>query len=469
MSFYKFKFKELLSFCGLILLLLYFLMIYFNIIIVNDWHRIYFPILVVVLLSYLHVKNDRFIMKMGANSVVLIYTIFSLLSLLVLLPIFPSIQNIRSSNTMKFLQYKELIPAISISCIGIIVFVIFTSLFSRKANKDNSIAKSIFGNGIKDMNDRNEPIADYVCKFSIFIMLLCLGYFTIFIISNLTFVTQGYGNRVFQTNGNAVYGYMIVVMALSFVMFITTCNKKNIYKGLFVFGLLCILHFMLGNRGEVFYPVLAGIAIYTKRGGTFNKKFVIMGIILSLILISFIRIIRVDGLSIRNISNTFTNFSIIEGIAESFGEMGFQISTITYMLRYLNNGGNLQHGYTIIYSFQNVLSKYIPMIPIPNINSPAAIKTIMPTDYFAFTNVGEAYFNFGIMGVIAFSIILSWYLVKNSKFTGTLFSELLNNMILVEIILWVRNSSATMPAYIFIAVALLVISYFVALPRKKIL
>ena len=393
MKLYKMNKISLFNLAALVLLLLYFIMIFYKIIIIDNWMSMYIPIILTVVFCYLTFKNNKFILSLGANSMFLIYTIFSLLSLLILLPFFPNIENIRSSASMSFLNYPELIPAICISCIGIILFTFFTSVFSCQ-DVTNLERKSIFGKGIADLKDRDNPIADKICNFSIIILLITFGYFLFFSVSNLDYFSNGYIYRRAVTNTDSLFSYFIVIMSLSIVMFFTTSSKTKLKYGIVIFALLSLIQLLLGNRGEVFYPILASIAIYRKRGGTFKKRHFYISIFIVLIIIPLIRIVRNIGVMSFDFDSFFKEFSILDSVAESFGEMGFQIGTIVYMLRYLTLGGFFQHGATFVYSFHYFLYTKFSFIPPVDLTSPASVKAIMPTNYFAFTNIGEAYFNF---------------------------------------------------------------------------
>lgn len=432
-----------------------FLLIYFDIIVVRDWNYLYVPMLLTVFFSIGLIATDKRILPFGANVMVFVYSVFSLLALLLLLPVFPEIENVRSAVSMSFLRYEELSKSICIACIGIITFVHATWIFSNKVGNGSERVK-IIGNGIEDIEKRNTSTADLIADYSIFLLALCLLYFLFFIATHLSYLAVGYTDRTASTANNSLLSHATVVMALSVAMLFTVADSKKLKIGIVLFGMISIVQFAMGNRGEVYYPILACIAAYTKRKGTFKKKTLVGGIVGSLLLISFVRVMRNQGAMSGNIMQILADISPLESIAEALGEMGFQIGTVAYMLRYLNLGGHLQFGKTLVYSFQTFLCKYIPFMPSPDITSPAAIKTIMPTNYFAFTNIGEAYYNFGLIGVYLFCILLAAYLVNTSKFCKNIFDEIFANMFLVELILWVRNSSATMPVYLAWTIVLLV-------------
>lgn len=444
----------------LIILLTYFLLILCNVISTpTEWMKLYFPMLLTTVMCFLTFKTNKKMISLGASTVILIYMVLSVLSLLLLLPIFPEIEHIRNAYSMSFLYYPELIPSICIGSIGIISFTIFSSIFANFKKDDTVNNIKLFGNGISDMEERTEPICDRVALFALIILIISLIYFLFLSLGNTGYFINSYGKRMSATNDNRLYSYFIIIMALSFVMYITTTNKKRIMYGIVVFALISLIQFLLGNRGEVFYPTLAAIAVYRKRGGTFKKKYFYIALCGVLIIIPMIRIVRNIGVLSIDFKSLVSSFNVFSAIAESFGEMGFQIGTITYMLRYLNTGGLLQHGATYVYSFHYFLYNKIPFLPAINLNSPAAIKTIMPTNYFAFTNIGEAYFNFGVIGVILFSGLLSFYLYKTEKKSKKLFLELFNNLMLVEMLAWVRNSSGTLPVYISWSIALIILAY----------
>ena len=469
MKLYKINKANIFCMIFLILLLGYFLLVFHNAIPVSsDWKKLYIPMLLTTIMSFITIKTNKKMVSLNANTVILIYMVISLLSLLLLLPIFPEIENIRSQYSMSFLYYPELVPSICIGCVGIISFTLFSSLISNFNKEDVDKKLSMFGSGINDMEENKNSLYEKISTFSLILLVFTLLYYVYFSITNIGFFSSTYGSRLSTTNSDRLYTYSVVIMALSFVMFITTTNRKKMKYGLIVFAMISMIQFLLGNRGEVFYPTLAAIAIYRKRGGTFKRRHLYIGTIGVLIIIPLIRIVRNIGALSFNYKTLIGSFNIFSVIAESFGEMGFQIGTVTYMLRYLNTGGLLQHGATYIYSFHYFLYNKIPFLPAIDLNSPAAIKTIMPVNFFAFTNVGEAYFNFGMIGVILFSFILAFYLCKTSKASKKLGFELFHNMMLVEMLAWVRNSSGTLPVYIAWTIVLIVLAFiFSSLVKTK--
>ncbi|MHC8970653.1 O-antigen polysaccharide polymerase Wzy [Priestia aryabhattai] len=452
---FRINIKNLVSIFIIMLFCIYFMGIYVNVIDINHWEKLQLPIVVfIIYCTYSLIKAPN-VLSLGANMMVYIYTVLSLLALVILLPWFPDIINIRSNYTMQFLGYPEMVEAISISCIGIAIFVCSTLLFSKIPIGVNRRA---FGRGIKDLDDKEwYPSIAY---FSFIVLAFAAGYIILQVVLTPQIIISGYSYYNAEVRSDNLFAYAVNLFAFSIVVLVNVGDKKLIKKGLIIFAVASVVLFLMGNRGEVYYPLLAVIAVYTKRGGTVKKKLFFIGIIGSLTIISFIRVFRTVGLSGFKISEVGATFSPVSAIMESLGEMGFQIGPTTYMLRYLNEGGDYRFGGTILYSFSNAYHRFLPVISQPDSASPSAIKTIMPTDYYAFSSIAEAYYNFSIFGIIAFCILIAWILTKNNYRNKNIYIEIGSSMFIVALIQWVRNTSAVLPIYI-IYITFIVVGSFI--------
>ena len=421
----------------LIAFLIFFLIKYYSLTKIDSWTSLCFPSFCSIVISFVLLLRNNNIKKLSNTNLYFIYSVLSLFGLVLLLPFFPELRNMRSEYTMSFLNSNLLKKAILISIIGLIVYVLSTIFFVKLKNKKNKLDEQETNNTEMTIeNSCNKKIAGFFTL----ILIISLFYFSYYIIAHYNYIFN-YSIRV--TVSNSIFNYFTIIMALSFVLIISFGNKNQIIKGIIIFGLCAIINFLLGNRGEIYYPIFAGIAVYSKRNGKFNKKIVFLGLISSLLLISFVRVYRNHDFSINTIANSF---SPTTSISESIGEMGFQIAPFTYMLEYLENTKNFQHGKTFVYSIKVFLSRHIPLIRPPVDNSPESIVGIMPASGFGFTNLGEFYYNFGLIGVILFSVAISKYLVDFSKIKGK-YLTIFNDLFFVEIIALVRNSSSTLPVY----------------------
>lgn len=451
----KIYYQDIFPFLSMILSLVFFFCTYYEIIVLKNINDFFIPVTLTVVLSmYIFIKNKN-IISLGSSMFIYFYSMVTLLGVIISFPLFPELVNLRSDLYMDFLNYPELNKAVSLSCIGINTFVILTDIFSNVLRNKNYKKTKIIGGGLASFSTKSTKKTKVLGNTALLLQLFCLLYFLLF------FLSSGYGSAYAdihsQASSNGVYGHMLIVMVLSITTIFTVGTKKQMKLGILIFIFLAFIHLSFGNRGEIYYPLLAILAIYHKRGGTFKLRTVLVGLFGSLLLISSIRLIRVDG----NFSTLLDTFSPIKAVGESIGEMGLQISTVTYLLSYLNMGGKYQLGYSVVYSFQNFFSKYLSFLPNVDPLSPAAIRTVMPIDNVGFTNLGEAYFNFGLAGVILFYAVLSFYFVFADFKEQNVYFKIFNGMFLVWVLTWVRNSSSSMPSYMAWMILLLMIYYTV--------
>ncbi len=455
--FTRLKIRTIIDMIAVTMLVVYFLFVY----IYNQSANVeyYWPMILLIVFSFDMLTSDDCLITLSASYVVYVYTIFTLFGFVALYPMFPEIENIRSQYTMSFLKYSELSKAVVIASVFVGLYSVFAVIFSH-VNTQNLHTK-VIGNGIKDLDCTSSEKYKSITYISIAILTICTLYFIYYALTHSDIFSMTYEARSVLTNNDSIFVHFTKIMGLAFVMAISTADRKQMLIVLGVFSVCAVFHFLIGNRGEVYYPVFAFIAVYVKRNGTIKRKTLIIGVLVSLLAISAIRAVRGRGNISGGVIDYFMNVSPVTAMAETLGEMGFQIATITYMLRYLGTGGMLMHGSTLLYSMQVFWCKYLPFIPQPDTNSPAAIKTIMPADYFAFTNVGEAYYNFAIVGVVLFAVFLAYFMVLTGKKHENIFVELFFNMLLIVNLSLVRNTTASLMVYLaWIIVLILIVRLF---------
>lgn len=455
----KNHFQSLIPFLCLLISLIFFSCIYSDIITIKNLNSFLIPIVLTIALSFYIFITNKNIISLGSSMFIYFYSVITLLGFVVFLPIIPNLYYLRSDFYMDFLNYPELNKAISLSCIGLNIFVLSTCIFSNTLENKNLKQTKVLGKGFRLFSPQSNKETKLIGNVALILQLISLLYFIVFIFRN------GFGNIYANFHSSAansgVYGHALIIMAFSVTTVFSIGSKRQIKTAIFLFILSSIIHLSVGNRGEIYYPLLAILAIYHKRGGTFRLKTILVGFFGSLLLISTIRFIRVGGLTSNSFHTLINSFNPISAIGESIGEMGLQISTVTYVLRYLNTGGKFQFGSTILYSFQVFFSRYIPFLPYSNFLSPASIRPIMPIDNLGFTSLGEAYFNFGFIGVVLFLLFLSFYFVYVDFKETNIYFKIFNGMFLVWILTWIRNTSSSMPSYIAWMLFLLIGYYLI--------
>ena len=462
------KYRFVIDVCGSVLMLFIWMYIYVKATSYSEWLTLYPFILLGIFFSWDILNSSPKITLLSAPYVAYLYLIFTLFGFIVFYPIFPEIKNIRSATTMAFLSSRFLVKAIAISFIFVLLYSLSCVFFANLLFKKTS--SKVIGKGLSDLAESSKRKHDFALC-AIPVLGICVLFFWLYGLMHPSMFHLSYGDRTTDTSSDSIFIHATYVMALSVIIIFATGNKKEIVIGACLFACAAGFHFLIGNRGEIYYPLLACIAVYVKRKGTFKRKTIITGVIFSLLLITLVRTLRSSG-SIANSAGAYLlSISPLESIAEAFGEMGFQIGTIVYLLEYLSFGGIFQWGYTYLYSIQNFFSKYLPFIHSVDANSPAAIKTIMPTDYFAFTNVGEVYFNFGILGVIFFGFLFSYFLCKAAQGLRNMWCDLFIDMCIYMCLLLIRNTTASLMVNISWMIVLLIFcnifSKFVECIRSK--
>ena len=444
------RYKGIEMFCisSLWLLLLYFLLVGLEVIKIQSWENLYFPVLLTMICTILVFFTDKYVLLGGPNFALYLYTVISLFGLILFLPLFPEVEDIRSSTTMAFLRYTQMNNAIVISCISVIVFTLSTSIFSRMGS-ERRIRSALIGNGIKDIGGKDDIQSYNISIFGLLLLISCLIYILIFVALRPSLLAGSYTLYNQVVRHDTVFSYATIGFGFAIIIIFTCGNRKQIYMGISLFSIITLIEFLMGNRGEVLYPWLVCFAVYIKRQGTFKRRTMLLGIIGIVFLLLMINVIRETRTGIG--LNEALETGLILGIVEAFAEMGYQIGTIVYTLSYLQNGGEFMFGSTYIYSIQHYIAKFLPFIIKPIEDAPQRITTIMPLNYIGYTNVGEAYLNFGIFGCVIMMIALALLLIWLGRFKGTgrdVYREVFWNIVLFILISQVRNTSITVPIYL---------------------
>lgn len=326
-----------------------------------------------------------------------------------------------SSYTLRFLESPQLTNAILIGIMAIIVYTISATSNSKfKISLSNSKKKKTFS--------QTKNHSTLVCVGYIFLIIVFLFY-CYYITIGAFKIGRSYmefRNNVIATSD--IYAYILMLYSMGIIFIVATGTEKQIKIGIALYSLSAIILLLTGNKGEVFYSVLACIGVAKYRKFKINKKVMLLVSCIIFVIIPFITANRESG-----IMESFNNLSL--NFTDAFTEMGMQIRVSVYTLDEFANGTrSLMYGYSYYAPVINIVSKIIPFL---------GLRLTVPRDYnfltnyagMGFSQVAESYCNFGLFGVLIFFFVIGRTIARMEKkelnnyqlaFAGCLTSILIN-------------------------------------------
>lgn len=390
----------------------------------------------IVLISGLMLWRQSSISLLGFPGVYFLYMAFANLGAVVAsLLVQDPFSAYRTSSLLW--TYSDLLPyAIALAGIGVGVFVfvaiILSSLFGR------AVPTSL---GLDERGDRGLYMVG---------MLLLIGG-ALYMVSGIAvgILPIGVTYEAFKAATLELSGYAYVLFALTsgLTMVAATGNRRELSIGILWFLVSGVILLATGNRGEVLYPVAAAVAVVTRRGYRPNLGAVFTFFVTLFFIVPFIRDIRNDPPSA--VSGAMLRLQFTEPIVE----IGFQLRTVVATLNWTFGGEQFANGGTYMLPILRGASRIFPFIETPALQgNQMYIAGRLPTQ--GYSVIAEAYFNFGLLGILIVPAIIAAILVllgersTNSRslaFAGAISGILITN---------VRNSFLFVPGQMILVVVL---------------
>lgn len=399
--------------------------------------------IITVFLSYIYVFTINKYKKIGFHMIIMTYTFLSQFGFVIAYNFDPDSSIIRSMYSMRFMFMEQYTRAIEISLFACIVFVI-----SAKFDVKKFTFKKIKGDYSKQKMLKFEK-----ASFLLGMIIQAAGIILLYIVYKKT-NGLGYANRVNITNSIWWYGHLIIILSYAFCMMISNCSFKYWKYGLVLYLIIAIIHFALGNRGEVLYSALTCISIYYLKYKKINTKMLLIVALTLIIVIPFIREYRVS-FSIDTYS-----LDVKKNITETMAELGFQIAPTTYTVELIENGETYKFGGTYLYGIIDFIIRKIPLIGGLPSDSRYNVKYVMPQAGIGYSQVAESYYNFGFLGMGIFFLIFSKFVISlENNFTSDKSSpyiKMFSTLFIVELVNLTRNSSGTLMVYLSYIILLMI-------------
>lgn len=337
----------------------------------------------------------------GMTSVIMLYTILTQFGLVAIYYILGEtyLQNY-TSYTLRFLKSEQLSEAILLGTIAIITYAIAANVELTQKRIAMPFSRNVAENLSDNKGIVNIGYAFLIIVFLFYCFYLAIGAFTV------GGSYSEFRDNVISTSN--IYAYILMLYSMGIVFVIAAGDKKQIKIGIILYCLSAFILLMTGNKGEVFYSVLACIGVAKYRDFKVDKKLILLMCAIVFVIIPFVTANRETGIS-NSINNVSLNFT------DAFTEMGMQIRVSVYVLDEMVGGiRNLMLGYSYYAPVINIISKIVPFI---------GLRLVTPSDYnfltkyagMGFSQVAESYCNFGIVGIIIFFFVIGKMMAKKER------------------------------------------------------
>lgn len=318
------------------------------------------------------------------------------------------------------------------SSIGIVTFIIISLLLKR-----NTITSHLDGN-------KYLKILGYIL-----INLFTLA-FIYWILSGSINLTLAYSDFHSSLSRIKYYEIFLLFFALGITFVLANTKLSDMKFPIIIASIPIVLLLLTGNRGEIFYPLLAGLGVLVNRGFKVNWKYIVLILLVFFLLFPLIKETRnLDNIAFEEINIDYSS---------SLVEVGYALRPLSYTILWDEFGEDKGNGVSYFVALQRQAANILPMEEISYDNKPYSFRDRLPT--MGFSVLAEANYNFGKIGVIFIMsfIAVILYLLTNSyrpyllTFGAGLLAILINN---------IRNSFSFVPGHVIVLIILIIATYII--------
>lgn len=420
-----------------ILLLVFFFVLLFLLFYEGPINNKYLSVIVLILsvCEIITLISNRTVHNSGLLMIFFLYTLIVHNGFVIAYLFDENYIHFQSAASMAFVNNDFYNKAIIISNIVILAFVFSTEIVGKDL-QNIDYRKETYS------NDKNSGVvAANVVGLS---GLAFGGIYLAYIVYSRGLWMQGYAASLSALENNSLYIHVVVLTSLSMALLMAAGTEKGIKIGLILYGIIAVLHFSMGNRGEVMYAAVVCFALYSIRFNRIKFRHILILGGLVVILIPLVRISRELKLDMYTL-NPFT--SLLDVLAEE----GIEISPFTYTVQLVETKYGHAFGATYLNVFLEFLCRRFGSV------SPLAIdrniiKAIMPQEGMGYSMIAELYYNFGIWFACVIYMIFAWVIRKIDYriYVGSISQnkKIFYSMLMVEMINLTRNDASTLPLYL---------------------
>jgi oligosaccharide repeat unit polymerase len=190
-----------------------------------------------------------------------------------------------------------------------------------------------------------------------------------------------------------------------------------------------------GYRTYALAPLVIGAIVWVKVGRRIPAVLVACGLVLMVLAISFIGVLREAGGAYGSLEESKFERAWSKSSAKETVQLGQTGGLLAQVLRLVPASDPYRYGMTYVHALVDSVPNVMPEInesqrkaaKSRSVIDPDAIERLAPSDWITyriarekfdvgqgvgFTTIGEAYLNFGVIGVVAFFLLLGFFFGK---------------------------------------------------------
>lgn len=327
--------------------------------------------------------------------------------------------------------------AVRLAVLGMLAFALVAELTGGRHSADRQIT-------------RPEPelrrVLGTVGLFLEFVGLVLFG-MAVWRAGGIDVLTGSYTSYVDANQAQASLGYGYLFLGIGPALAVVAGGRARTVAWV-AFGCYAVVALLIGNRGEVLFPLVALLAVEARRGRRPSSLWTVAGMVGVLVLVGVIRQARLTGLSA---------LSSVSSPLDGMAEMGFSLRPVTVVLDWHAAAEPFRNGETLI---------AVPLRFVENLLGSGAYSGAYDDRLFNVeimeragpiggSPIAEAYHNFGAPGVVLFMAAVGLLIGLIERSPRSALADARVAIVLLPLLMQIRNSFAPVPVQLAVGFVLL--------------
>lgn len=327
--------------------------------------------------------------------------------------------------------------AVELAILGMLSYTLATQLAAGKRTNDGQIANP----------DSRERHAFAVVGIAVQMIGLGIFFAAALRSGNLDLLSGGYLEYIEANQSHEALGYSYLLLGVGPTLAVVAGGKPRVVAWT-IFACFAAVALLIGNRGEVLFPLVTMLVVESHRGRSPRKVFTVVGSVAVLMVIGVVRQTRLTG---------FSGLSSLSSPLDAVSEMGYSLLPTVGVLDWHSTGEPFRNGITLIVAplrFFETLTGWNGGAPVHD----DRLFNVEIADRLG--NVGgspiaEGYHNLGVAGIVILMVSVGIALGWLDRVPRTPQGSALIGIVLLPLLAQIRNSFAPVPVQLAIGLLLL--------------
>lgn len=238
------------------------------------------------------------------------------------------------------------------------------------------------------------------------------------------------------------------LIAVCFVFAISSFKSRAGKASILILAVWALFALRLGLRGEVLFPLVAGIGVLARNGMVVRLKYLVVVLVIILLASGIIRQERGAG--------EYSDV-VLASPFNTVAELGCTLRPVVEGVKWIESGDEYLYGGSYWAPIERAVARVLPGFEsVPAREDKRLLNVVIQERVgpVGFSPIAEAYLNFGTLGVVGAMFILGLIINildrRPASFGGTLYI----GVAMVPLLISVRNSFTFVPAQIVLAMLL---------------